>query len=322
MPYRIEELSAKGNVAIFRALASDTRARILELLGTRTMNIGELSASLGMAQPSITKHIQLLEEAGLVQSDYLSGAQGMQKRCRRTHDRILVEFGGLPAEKDLVAEVEVPVGMYSSIQVIPTCGLASREKFIGHLDDPLSFQYPDRAHAEILWSGGGSVEYVFPNSLPTPTQITAVDLAVEISSEAPGYNNEYPSDITVWINHVEIGTWCSPGDLGGVRGRLNPSWWQDYLNQYGFLKVWQVDRNGTSIDGVPLSEVKIADLGIKPWQGTRVKIGVKSEAAHQGGFTLFGRGFGNYEQDIVLRIHHETRGGDIPENLKTSPTHA
>jgi predicted transcriptional regulator len=316
MPYHIKELSATQSVAMFRALASEPRAKILELLAHRNMNINELTAALGLAQPSVTKHVQILEEAGLVTSDYSAGPQGMQKRCRRVHDRLLVELAGAAPTSQSIAEIEVPVGMYSVIEAVPTCGLATREKFIGHLDDPLSFFMPERAKAEILWSSGGHVEYVFANTLPSPTHITGVGLVMEICSEAPGYDNDYPSDITVWINGVEIGTWCSPGDLGGTRGRLNPPWWQDYLNQSGFLKVWQVDEHGSSIDGVKLSNEKVGDLNIQPWQATRVRIGIKQDAVHQGGFTIFGRGYGNYEQDIVMRLHHETRGGDVPPRVK------
>jgi len=304
MPYHIKELSATDSVAVFRALASKSRARIIELLAERNMNINELSTALGLAQPSVTKHVQILEEAGLVVSDYSAGPGGTQKRCRRVHDRLLVELAGSHPKTESVAEIEVPIGMYTHVEAIPTCGLANRERFIGHLDNPVSFFLPERATAEIIWSSGGYVEYIFTNSLPLEAKILELDLAMEIASEAPGYNNDYPSDITVWVNDIEVGTWSSPGDFGGTRGRLNPEWWHDNLNQSGLLKVWQVTATGTAIDGVPAASVKIGDLDINPWNMTRVKIGVKGDAAHQGGFTLFGKGFGNYEQDLVLRLHY------------------
>jgi len=320
MPYHVQELSGSESVALLKALASETRARILELLGGGNMNINELSAALGIAQPSVTKHIQVLEEVGLVSSDYSAGAQGMQKRCHRIHDRIVLDFDRANRTQESVSEIEMPIGLYTSVAPVPTCGLASREKFIGHLDDPLAFHFPDRAKAEVIWSSGGFVEYTFPNSLPAPTTITGVDVAMEIGSEAPGFNNEYPSDITLWINDVEIGTWQSPGDMGGIRGRLNPAWWHDYLNQYGFFKVWSVTTEGSFIDGMRLSDVTLGQLDIRPWQATRVRIGIKPDAPNQGGFTILGRGFGNYEQDLILRLHHSTKGGDVPLPLKKSYT--
>jgi predicted transcriptional regulator len=316
MPHHIHDLSNPENVAIFRALASESRARIMEMLGERDMNINELSVSLGLAQPSITKHIQILEEAGLVISDYMSGAQGMQKRCRKVHDRIIVDMSGKAKEKDYVIEIEVPVGMYTRAEVVPTCGLATRDRMVGVIDDPLAFAFPDRARAEILWSGGGFVEYKFPNSLPVTSVIESIELVAEVASEAPGYANDYPSDITLWINDVEVGTWCSPGDPGGEKGRLNPSWWQDYMNQHGFLKSWRIGDDGTFVDGERISDVSVSSLDVHPWQATRVRLGVKDDADNKGGFTIFGKGFGSFEQDLVLRIHHSTRGGDLPENVK------
>lgn len=305
MPYHIRELSATDSVALFRALASDSRARILELLARRDMNIGELSQALGLAQPSVTKHVQLLEEAGLVTSEYLAGPQGMQKRCKRVHDRLIVDLVPEAIPSELVAEIEVPIGMFTDVKAISTCGLAGRERFIGHLDNPMSFFLPERAQAEVLWSSGGYVEYVFTNSLPLQAEVTRIDLAMEICSEAPGYDNDYPSDVTVWLNGVDIGTWCSPGDMGGTRGRLNPDWWHDSLNQNGFLKVWQVTDEGTSVDGVRVSPTKVGDVGVRPWETIRVRIGVRDDAENQGGFTLFGKGFGNYEQDLVMRLHYQ-----------------
>ncbi|RYG19288.1 ArsR family transcriptional regulator, partial [bacterium] len=212
MPYHITQLSASESVAIFRALGSEPRARIVELLADKDMNINELSLALGLAQPSVSKHVQILEEAGLIASDYRAGPQGMQKRCRRLHERILVEMEGARRREDGIAEIEVPIGMFTQVEALPTCGLATREKMIGLIDSPLSFFMPERANAEILWASGGFVEYMFANTLPLQAGIRSIELAMEVGSEAPGYENDYPSDLTVWVNGKEVGTWCSPGD--------------------------------------------------------------------------------------------------------------
>jgi len=53
---------------------------------------------------------------------------------------------------------------------------------------------------------------------------------MEISSEAPSYNNNYPSDIVFSLKKIELGTWTSPGDFGDKRGNFNPQWWpESYL---------------------------------------------------------------------------------------------
>ena len=40
---------------------------------------------------------------------------------------------------------------------------------------------------------------------------------------------------TLWVNDVEVTTWNSPGDFGGVRMTENPDWWYEYGTQYGIL---------------------------------------------------------------------------------------
>jgi len=213
------------------------------------------------------------------------------------------------------AETEVPVGMYTDVDVRPTCGLATKEKFIGLVDAPVSFFLPERSQAEILWSAGGWVQYAFPNTIPVNCHIKSIELVMELGSEAPGYNNQYPSDITVWVNEVEVGTWTSPGDFGGSRGQLNPSWYPDNMNQWGVLKTWLVDGEGGYIDGFQISDVKIDSLNILPWAPTKVRIGVKPDAKNQGGFTLYGRSFGNYQLGLIFRVRHETE----EQEAKTKP---
>jgi predicted transcriptional regulator len=142
-----------------------------------------------------------------------------------------------------------------------------------------------------------------------------LDLSAELCSEVAGWDNHWVSDITLWINGVEVGTWTCPGDFGGERGRLNPGWWQDRYSQFGLLKHWTVDARGSYIDGVKLSKVTIKDLTLE--QGTlKVRLGNKHDARNAGGVTLFGEGFGNYHQDLVLRLSYDylvsAQGGEQP----------
>ncbi len=306
MTHHIKDFSSHESVAIFRALGSSTRVKIISLLSQHEMNIGELSTALGLTQPSVTKHVQILEEAGVVESDYIAAPQGTQKRCRRVFERLLVDLAPKGLDTETYAESELPIGMYTDIVVQPTCGLATRDKFVGLIDSPLAFFLPERAQAEIIWSSGGWVEYAFPNTLPLNSRITSMELLMEVSSEAPGYKNDHPSDITVWVNGVDIGTYRSPGDFGGTRGHMNPAWFPDNMNQWGVLKTWQVGDLGSTIDGVDVSKVKIQDLNIHPWEVSKVRIGNAPNAECKGGFTLFGRGFGNYQMGLILKLKYET----------------
>lgn len=50
----------------FKALASEPRRRILNHLAGGPMTVGEIAARFDMALPSISKHLSVLKEAGLV----------------------------------------------------------------------------------------------------------------------------------------------------------------------------------------------------------------------------------------------------------------
>jgi DNA-binding transcriptional ArsR family regulator len=51
---------------IFGALADPTRRAILERLTTGEATVGELGAPFAISQPAISKHLKVLESAGLV----------------------------------------------------------------------------------------------------------------------------------------------------------------------------------------------------------------------------------------------------------------
>ena len=52
---------------IFKALADETRLRILNLLGAREMCVCEIMIALGLTQPTASYHLRMLESVGLVE---------------------------------------------------------------------------------------------------------------------------------------------------------------------------------------------------------------------------------------------------------------
>lgn len=54
---------------VYRALSDPTRRRILALLRGGDMTAGELAAQFEQAWPTISGHLKVLREAGLVQAD-------------------------------------------------------------------------------------------------------------------------------------------------------------------------------------------------------------------------------------------------------------
>jgi DNA-binding transcriptional ArsR family regulator len=52
----------------FAILAEPNRRALLNLLATSERSVGELQRLLGMPQPSVSKHLRVLREAGFVES--------------------------------------------------------------------------------------------------------------------------------------------------------------------------------------------------------------------------------------------------------------
>src|SRR3546814_17605955 len=52
---------------IFRALADSTRLRILALLRSMELSVGELAQVLGQRQPRVSRHVKILCDAGLAE---------------------------------------------------------------------------------------------------------------------------------------------------------------------------------------------------------------------------------------------------------------
>ena len=301
------DANADGNdaVAMFKALGNETRLAILRYLGDRIAPVNRIATDLGLAPSTATMHIGILERAGLIHTEMRPARRGLHKVCARTYDELLVALPREAHPQRQAVEQAMPIGAFSDFEVEPTCGLVDSHGVIGLLDDPSSFYEPRRTSAQLLWFHSGFVEYRFPNRVPFGARIDSVQLATEVCSEAPLHDPDWPSDITVWINGTELGAWTCPGDFGGERGRLTPTWWDDKDTQYGVLKRWSVLPSGTSIDGVSLSSITVDDLDLAPGRPIVVRIGVRRDAAYVGGLNLFGRAFGNYPQDLVLRVEFE-----------------
>ena len=72
--------------ATFAALADPTRRAILARLASGEASVNELAAPFDMSQPAISKHLKVLELAGLV-----SRSRDAQRRPRRLEARPLAE---------------------------------------------------------------------------------------------------------------------------------------------------------------------------------------------------------------------------------------
>ncbi|MFE5323437.1 ArsR/SmtB family transcription factor [Paenibacillus sp. NPDC056579] len=288
---------------LYEALASEVRLRIVQMLAVQPMNIKEIAHELKLSSAIITMHIRKLEAGGLIRTQLVRKEGGTHKMCSLAIERIQIDLPHSGTPQRHVYESVIPIGHYTEFDIHPTCGLATKEKVIGQFDDPRYFMEPERMHAHILWFGKGYVEYRIPNYLLPGQQLEEIEITMELGSEAPGANDNWPSDIRFYLNSVPLGQWTSPGDYGSSRGRYAPDWWWTGLNQYGLLKVIRIQEDGTFIDGQLMSETGLADLPLDRNHWT-LRLAVEEDSTHVGGLTIYGEGFGNYSQDLLYRVYY------------------
>lgn len=284
------------------ALSSRVRIQILKLLYYNSYNVGEIAEKLQIPASSAALHIRTLENAGLIQTKSLPGTRGSMKLCSRKNDFINIRLSGIDPNINQVLSFSMPIGAYTDCKVAPTCGIASEHAPIGYEDRPADFFLPERINAQILWSSSGYVEYKFPFSLNKGSTPKRLMLSFEACSEAPNYKENWKSDITIWVNGLDSGTWQCPGDFGSRRGRLNPTWWDNGVTQHGILVTLEINEEGSFIDSFVSSPVSIKELDLSASASITIRIGNKPDAQFIGGFNLFGEKFGDYAQNIILSL--------------------
>lgn len=303
----IKHIPATHIQEVAKALSGDLRLRILEVLGDQTMSISQLMQRLGAAQPTISINVQILEQAGLVVTTLGSNRE---KFCSRIYQSLLMELPNRQGDalRDL-EEIHMPIGMFTDCSIGLPCGLAGRDGLIGCPDDPRTFYMPERSETQLLWfSDAGYIEYRFPNPIPIGVELAALHVSVEMCSEALGFNADWPSDITLFVNHIRVGTVTSPGDYGEEKGRLTPNWWI-YGSQYGDLYEWRFDADGCFLNGDQIAKTTLSDLELSYYEPIILRFEVEHTATNCRGMNLFGSTFGNYEQDIKMTFIKK----DIPK---------
>ena len=137
-----------------------------------------------------------------------------------------------------------------------------------------------------MWFGRGYVEYKFPNNAGVlNAEVEALEFTMELSSEVPGTNADWPSDISIWVNDVKVGTWTSPGDFGDKRGRFTPRWWKLEGSQYGQLKTWRIPERDQFVDGRRRPTSRSPSSSSAEHHSIRLRIGIDEGAQHRAAST-------------------------------------
>lgn len=296
------------SLPVFEALASETRLKILRFIGSEKKSIGEIASQLGISNAITTRHVQQIEDAGLLDSERGTGKDRNKKFVFLKIDDLHVIFPEKIYHGLNLHATDLKIGHFTDFQVTPTCGLATTEDIVGKPDDPKFFMDSRRVDAALLWFKEGYVEYKIPNLLHENECPELLDISFEIASEFPMSNNVWPSDVSIYINDKKVAVYTVPGNFSDTRGRYTPPWWKDQLSQYGQLKHLFVTTIDTGIDGEPYSDVTINDLELTERPLTTFRFAVEPDARNKGGLTLFGKGFGNHDQNILIQLYYSVKG--------------
>lgn len=295
----------KSILQIGYALSSPERLKILKSLLYENKSLATLSHELDIPPTSLSRHIDILTNAKLIFLNYQPGPKGHTKHCALASLGFSVSFNqNARVDQPTLYSVELPIGVFSHCHIEQPCGMLSKDSPLAPFDTPNCFFIPERIYAECLWFDRGFISYNFPSpDAEKLKKASQISFSFEICSETHCYNNEWPSDITVYINKVEICTFTSPGDFGGRRGKYTPAYWPITSTQFGMLKRITVDKTGIYVDNQLIDKRDIFDE-LRLFEGSAIQltIGIKDDAIHKGGINLFGKNFGDYPQGIIMTI--------------------
>lgn len=293
---------------IFSALDSNVRRDILRLVNNNSYSVIEIAKILGIPPSTAAFHINILQNADLINIQMKSNLRGSSKIISRKIDEISISCVDASQSTDVITTIlDIPIGSFTDCSVMPSCGMANEENIIEMDDTPGVFFSTEKAGAQIIWFASGYLEYKIPNYFLKEKEPVGLSFSMELCSEAPNYRNDWESDITFWVNGVEICTWVSPGDFGGHRGQLNPRWWPDISSQYGLLKTVRLNSYGAYLDENKMSSIRLSDLNIEQGDYFTLRIGIKPDAVNAGGINLFGEKFGNYQQNITVKFEYKDK---------------
>ena len=154
MDRKLNLANEKELTALGKALSSETRIRILHLLGKEPLCVNEIAEMLGIPSSSAALNIRVLEDAGLIRTELKPAARGSMKMCIPQEGKIILDLQR-QAQKKKEEIISMPVGNYVDYKVTPTCGMVNEEGYIDGEDEPRCFYDPKRTTAKLIWFSSG-----------------------------------------------------------------------------------------------------------------------------------------------------------------------
>ncbi|MGN1039818.1 MAG: ArsR/SmtB family transcription factor [Candidatus Fimimonas sp.] len=290
-----------------RALSLPLRIEILQELNVKPMSLTDIARRFNIHASSAAVHLRILQDASLVFTQDSTIKKGVKYYSYPLEKNIIIhlrnEFGISNELKPYVKNIAI--GEYVNAEFGDTCGFASETTMLNDGIKNLVFA-ENRKEAQILWTSDGFVEYAFPNVYALNKKIDQVEINLEICSEARGYNEDYVSDISFFINDKRLCVFQCPGDYGKRYGKYTPSWWYNESTKYGLLTTISITDKGILLNGKTVNNsIKLKDLKLDEGLATRFKIAIEKDAVHKGGFNLFGEKFGDYNIPIVFTAYYK-----------------
>ena len=291
--------------ALGRALSSPVRIQMNRLVNKKNMLASEIAAELNLPLSSTIFHLNILEDAGIIKKSFSTKGKGTLHWYTYGSNMAVIRFrnsnGDSKPESIEPYIYHINIGEYIDAEFSDQCGIATNERQIMS-GDPHNVFVAGRHDAQIIWSQSyGSLLYAIPNNYAQHGKLDEIKISLEICSEAPGFNNDYPSDITFSINGLETCTLISPGDYGDRYGKFTPSWWYPESTKYGILTNISIRSNGVFLNERLVNKsICLHDLRHQETNKTTFGIAVKKIAQHPGGFNIFGSTFGDKAQHIIF----------------------
>ena len=291
---------------VFKALSNKKRRDILILLDKKgPLSIQSIAFNLNVPISTVSEDVSLLIKTGLVSVVKHESDRGQSKIVSRQFEQLNVHLIGKSNVQNTENEIiETLIGAYVEANIHELCGILSSDGYIGARDDKSCFFESNRFKAQLIWFDYGYLKYEIPFKTESIQSIDAISFTMELCSEAPGYNEDWPSDIFFEVNGKDVGFFTSLGDYGSRKGRYTPSWFVNSTS-YGILKNLTINQEGSFIDGKKTSDTTINDLRLMDKKTISLKVGVKENAKNRGGLNIFGNEFGDYNQHIILTITHK-----------------
>ena len=293
---------------VCEALSHKKRLEIMRILQIPpcSISVTELSKKTKIPISTLKHHLNVLENACLIITSFQTSKYGTVKIVSRDLHGVNLQLHSniipFSQEKHQSEKISVGVGQYSNVYS-NNFGFTTAEELFLFLGE--NCFHPKRFDSQLVFSTNGKIEYFIDNKITKTHDIKKMKISLEICSETPFYNNDFLSDITFWINDVEVLTYTSYGDYGGRKGILNPEWWPMQNTQYGKLIEIYIDESGVYLEqNLIHSRVTIDKLNLPIGNRISLKIGNKGTSKYIGGWNIFGKEFGDHPQDIEIELFY------------------